>query len=1108
MTIQELIDNDLTSITKGVAGLIDKRAFSGSLKQLSKFDFWAKSSNGKGRLWSHQITAIETTLAYLSAGPHLPERPLVREAALLKLPTGTGKSGVVAVLARCVRRVKRTLILTPRQSLVEQMGDDVRFRFWGHLGYPVVDGSTFTAEASGIGADLGDAFFETLLPTRADKILKNLPVAERSILVGTYQALDLIRRSAKDEHPERAKEQMSAQALIALLATFDLIVVDEGHYEPAISWSKGVRDLNRPTVLLSATPYRNDFKSFRVGGRFVYNFPYQQAVNKRIIRDIRILPTGAGHKGSATTAFVSGLGRDLPPLLKRASAWTATPKVMIRAATLDVLRDLQPRVDREFGTRSVLVHDRIAPSERRERRYQSARQAMRECADATYWLHQFKLMEGVDDPNFVAIALFDLPTNGRQLVQQIGRVIRTSRGSTRSQVAWVLAGTKNAQRIETTWTRYKGYEVYCAAETNNIVVNEIALPNRLLALMPDNQYVGGNFRNRFDAEGALAWKDLQIPATAAVFKWEGKRRALPELKEAVEDALLQEDRFRVVPLQGLPDHCIGFTYYAWRNSPLLRDQFFSEWRLGLFLAIQHGDLVLMQDTEGLTIDVDALGLNTAPRNLLEKAFPASGSGTRISRMSFGSLDMAPQAIRTLSVRTRSFETTFTDLLDPNLVPTAASGFVARRGRYIGFARARFRDSTESPLSLDEYLRWTKAIAKELTQTNQRSDVFARYAMVRDDITPDGAAPKTILMNLATDELVEETEARSDARAFASDPNFDHDDLCSDVNADGEFTISVLGQPVACQIEYVPGAKRYKFQSPQLDKLLGREERGDKVHVPTPSQEISSAQNFRLLVAAPNVVYAEKQFFQSRPLKLPDGRMPILDDVHAISALAGVKSEKGELLFKDRTRWLRESVFGIVEAICSAQEAATRKKHWEVLGQSLGSYPLVICDDDKDEITDFIAVDAERRKVAFIHAKVSTRGSKTYNVDSLQAVGRQATASLAYLVRGAPSGRWDSSRWNTDVLANTVKLEGRNRMFKNADKLTSKQISEALSFACGNPAYDREVWIVAGNIVDRRVIAAHIGNDTVDNRLRQLLMNWDALRTACARAGSRLKLFCH
>jgi hypothetical protein len=90
----------------------------------------------------------------------------------------------------------------------------------------------------------------------------------------------------------------------------------------------------------------------------------------------------------------------------------------------------------------------------------------------------------------------------------------------------------------------------------------------------------------------------------------------------------------------------------------------------------------------------------------------------------------------------------------------------------------------------------------------------------------------------------------------------------------------------------------------------------------------------------------------------------------------------------------------------------------------------------------------------------------------------------------------------------VALTGRNRIFKNADDLDPQQISDALASACGNTTYDREVWIVAGNMINRDTISDLILQDLIDNRLRQLLMHWDGLRTACARAGSRLRLFCH
>ena len=61
--------------------------------------------------------------------------------------------------------------------------------------------------------------------------------------------------------------------MMSWLKGFDLVVVDEGHYE-LVPRSRSVRELKRPTVLLSATPFRNDYKLFQVKGRFVFNYPF------------------------------------------------------------------------------------------------------------------------------------------------------------------------------------------------------------------------------------------------------------------------------------------------------------------------------------------------------------------------------------------------------------------------------------------------------------------------------------------------------------------------------------------------------------------------------------------------------------------------------------------------------------------------------------------------------------------------------------------------------------------------------------------------------------------------------------------------------------------
>jgi hypothetical protein len=284
------------------------------------------------------------------------------------------------------------------------------------------------------------------------------------------------------------------------------------------------------------------------------------------------------------------------------------PKIMVRADDLDKLVALQSEIDRVFKTASVLIHDRARKTPKNKNRFTSVASACLARPDAQFWIHQFKLMEGIDDPSFVALAIFDLMGNARQLVQQIGRVTRHSNGDRRlKQISWVFATSSNETKIQTSWDRYIAYETYAARNTSFIVSNEVTLPDRLLKHMPEYQYVGGEFRSRFEIEAPLSAEDIQLPQSAALFRTSSELNSIADLGELIEEAILDKDRLKITPIQGMPENSIGFSYYAWRNSPLLIDRFFSEWRLGLFVAVP------------LRCQVVTLRARCQPANVLECA---------------------------------------------------------------------------------------------------------------------------------------------------------------------------------------------------------------------------------------------------------------------------------------------------------------------------------------------------------------------------------------------------------------------------------------------------------------------------------------------------------
>lgn len=1121
MNLNDLIADGRTSLNNVIGQQINAPAFRRDINSLSRFTFWTAKSNYLS-LWDHQKMAIGTAVAYLNGDKSIPERPDQTEAALLKLPTGTGKSGIIAVIARCLPRVRKVLVLTPRTALTDQLLSDIQYRFWKHLGYEIQEGKLFTASKVEFGAEVEDIYAETLLPSRCDEILQELEQVDRAVLVGTHQALSDIRQSAFDiEDPD----QVCRLFLQRIKTNFDLIIVDEGHYEPAISWSRGVREFNLPTLLFSATPYRNDYKSFRVRGRYVFNYPYADAVADSIIRPVEIvIPTvaPARRRRAAVEQFVKILSKQLSPLLRQAKLWfrdaNTVPKIMVRGDDLDTLELLQTEIDGVFETESVLIHDRAKKTRQNSNRFTSVASAIRARPDAQFWLHQFKLMEGIDDPSFVALAIFDLMGTARQLVQQIGRVTRYSKASKKvEQKAWVLASPANGERIQTSWNRYLAYEQYVATNTAFVVTNEVALPDRLLVHMPDYQYISGEFRGRFDYEAPLAANDIQIPLSAAVLRLTEPLPDLSGMMSAIEEAIMDKDRFRITPIEGMPQNAIAFSYYAWRNSPYLVDRFFSEWKLGIFIAVKHRNFVFMHDTEGLVLDMSALGLQRTGRSLMEKAFPeesnSDGTTSRLTRMSYSSLEMSQQAIRSLAIRTRSFQDVFTDLLDPSLVPATAFGFVKGIGRYVGFGSARVRDAADRYVPTSEYFTWTSQIARELGDGDRRrSRVFDRYATVVTDITREDAQPVSILLDPSQDTFIDMREDEAAAAAAMAQNDVDYDDVCADVNPQtGEFVVRIGAEEVPCSIEYRDEAQKYHLGSQRLNELFPVKEGGGRKQSQTLVQRLNQAQAFRVLVQRDGVVYSEGRFYEPRLRWVTEnGDQPVLDYMFAATSLANVESEKGEAFFEaNRDQWYQRSIFGVIAATAEEQLQA-RGIRRDSFTRSILSFPLWLCDDDTREITDFIGIDKEGKKIVFVHAKVGGMAANGagFNVPALQVVGRQALASLGFLSRGEPSPTWEPQRWRSDVQANDVRLRGRNRIFRNPQELTAIQLNDVLHAACRNPSFDKEIWIVGANMARREALSNALAQgEPFDNRLRQFLMHWDGLQTACARASVRLKFYC-
>jgi superfamily II DNA or RNA helicase len=196
------------------------------------------------RLWPHQKEAVANGRKYIKASPP--------SSALVRMPTGTGKTGVMAVLAQYYKDTPIVLIVAPWKHLVKQIAAETSVDFWKKLGI----------EPPRLKKALA------LVPVDFDRALGEKPSDEGMIFVCTNQALQKLQAAYANAY-QTLKERVA------------LILVDEGHREPAPTWAKAVRDLQKPTVLFTATPYRNDWRLFDLDETFRFAFYHAAAVKGR-----------------------------------------------------------------------------------------------------------------------------------------------------------------------------------------------------------------------------------------------------------------------------------------------------------------------------------------------------------------------------------------------------------------------------------------------------------------------------------------------------------------------------------------------------------------------------------------------------------------------------------------------------------------------------------------------------------------------------------------------------------------------------------------------------------------------------------------------------------
>ncbi len=311
-----------------------------------------------------------------------------KEAAIVVMPTGSGKSAVM-VMSAFVLRAHRILVLTPSRMVRDQ---------------------------------LGEAFSELALLRSVGALDDNVPVPRVSVLesrptdTDSWEALrpfDVVVGTIQSASP--AIKGVGAPPA----DLFDLILCDEAHHEPAPTW-RGLLDHFPASrkALFTATPFRRDDKTLR--GRIVFDYPLARAREDGVFGQLQYIPIDPAPGVAPDIALAHAADTHV----KRVRANGLRDLVMVRTAQQSRAEQLAELYARETSLRLRTILGRHS-----QRYVRSTIMAMRAgeldgviCVDM--------LGEGFDLPELKLAVLHSPHKSLAVTLQFIGRFARTNTSHT------------------------------------------------------------------------------------------------------------------------------------------------------------------------------------------------------------------------------------------------------------------------------------------------------------------------------------------------------------------------------------------------------------------------------------------------------------------------------------------------------------------------------------------------------------------------------------------------------------------------------------------------------------------------------------------------------
>jgi superfamily II DNA or RNA helicase len=1070
-------------------------------------------------LWLTQTEALQVCIGYYDKY-HKKKSGIL--SAVVKMPTGTGKTGIIAAFTRVFLHGKSSLVVTPRVALRDQAYMNINHDYGECKDNKIKNDEfkkSFLFQRKHV---LPEGKNQVVNITQSSVINEHLGKKNGTVFVITYQMLFMLYES-----------RLENSLYVDIVKEVKAIILDEGHYEPAEEWSKSIRNCNKPSIIFTATPYRNDFKYFNIDHGYFYNLTFTRASQENYIRQVHISNSKENTGPINPKELVRILVREYVNRFGEIKESENSPKVIIKCSTQDEIRDVcQELYDNHLPY--VGIHDTFRKSTEESYRKWFVKgvpsTSNKTYAQKIFWIHQYKLLEGIDNHQFRMLAIYGKIELIRQTTQQIGRIVRLSTQGV-PEVAYVLDFWEGHHLRH--WQRYLEYD----GDKNSVLhqfesTAELNLYKMYLKEMGSRSYlIKGKAYEGFTHFIDSPMEDIALEKRVTIHEKkvinnrnssgleQFSKKMVEELSKngyyvhtvwQIEESLLPENVYGV--------HAILYSRVS--KSPYILHYAHIDAVIKPFVVVETPRCIYISNP--LLVNSELISKELGVRSIIDRKLVVNALGTstgttNVRKINLINSDLGSKAIRYRTITAYSIEETLPMFDDYSQICTHAEGYAKSNSgasdqlRYVGISTGHISQLGKTVYPLKEYVSWIGFIDQLIFSEKIQSKIWQRYAIEKSK--PAQAEPRNILLDF--------NEVNLKYRSRSSNDYFEIVDLCYDIDEKGNFTILETNSEKEYTVHIQFDHKRDTYHLSSDD--LASDFRREGLTTSNIISDLNASQAFRVLPLDYSVFYYQRSFYSPKIRFGNDFNMDsfVLADCMIPLYSLDVMTEKGskENLFNPSIDWDSSSLFGvIINTILGKEESnAELKSH-------IGDPDIAICDDLGNEIADFIIADTIKNRVVFIHVKGATSAADTSGTEipssrtlcapgvsaqGMQQLCAQAEQKIGYASLYNSEIPPNLSLWSNPYGKKDLSLDEsiRKRRIIRGEG-TPEMIWENIQKIIQKPNSSREIWLLTSGILSYEKYLASISHANPSPSSIQLTYLLYGTMSVVSSINAKFHIFCN